>query len=138
MSLLVTLIPGDLHIGGQVHFDRHAGHGACPAGAEELIRIPPQRITSEGSLAKGQENPEPRTLQRKSQKSAGADTGPHGAAAAGGGGGAGVEAAPGDGAGGLSRASEQGSQEVAHQEMAGQTPGRQIPAAVEVALEQKT
>src|SRR5512142_3330397 len=66
------------------------------------------------------------------KKVAGADTGPHGAAAAGGAGGAGVEAAPGDGAGGLSRASEQGSQEVAHQEMAGQTPGRQIPATVEL------
>jgi hypothetical protein len=34
VSLLVTLIPGDLHAGGQVHFDRHAGHGVCPVGVE--------------------------------------------------------------------------------------------------------
>ena len=48
-------------------------------------------------------------------------------------GGAGVEAAAGDGAGGLPRATQRGGQEVAYQDLAGQTPGRQIPAAVELA-----
>ena len=67
-----------------------------------------------------------------SKKNAGADPGPDGAVAGGGAGGAGVEAAPGDGAGGLPRASEQGGEEVARQDMAGQTPRRQIPAAVEL------
>src|SRR5512135_1028880 len=68
----------------------------------------------------------------RQEKSAGADSGPDGAVAGGGAGGAGVEAAAGDGAGGLPRASEQGGEEVARQDMAGQTPRRQIPAAVEL------
>ena len=69
-----------------------------------------------------------------SKKNAGADAGPDGAAAGGGVGGAGVEAAAGDGAGGLPRAAERGGQEVARQDVAGQTPGRQIPAAVELLI----
>jgi hypothetical protein len=36
VSVLMALIPGDLHAGGQVHVDRHAYHGACPVGAERV------------------------------------------------------------------------------------------------------
>ena len=75
VSVLVAFIPGDLHAGGQVHLDRHAGHGVCPVGAEGVDQdAAPETswgqtgmITPEGSLAKGQENPRPRTLERKSQ-----------------------------------------------------------------------
>src|SRR4051794_31644680 len=65
-------------------------------------------------------------------KNAGADAGPGGAAPAGGAGGTGAAAATGDGAGGLPRASERGRPEVTRQDLAGQTPGRQIPAAVKL------
>ena len=34
VSVLRAVIPGDLHAGGQVNLDRHAGHGARPVGAE--------------------------------------------------------------------------------------------------------
>src|SRR5438094_547372 len=54
-----------------------------------------------------------------------------GAVAGGGAGGAADEAGAGDRAGGLPRAAERSGQEVARQDMAGPTPGRQIPAAVE-------
>src|SRR5512147_1385499 len=75
VSILVAFIPGDLHAGRQVHFDRHVGHDVCPVGAE---RVDPQAvpetsgsqtgmITLEGSPAKYQENPRPRTLERKSR-----------------------------------------------------------------------
>ena len=40
VSLLMAVIPGDLHAGGQVHLDRHAGHGACPVGVRRSIRKP--------------------------------------------------------------------------------------------------
>src|SRR5512135_1426756 len=75
VAVLVALIPGDLHARGQVHFDRHVGHDVCPVGAE---RVDPEAvpetswgqtgmITLEGSPAQCQENPRPRTLERKSQ-----------------------------------------------------------------------
>src|SRR3954454_811511 len=34
MSVLVAFIPGDLHAGGQVQLDGHAGHGVGPVGVE--------------------------------------------------------------------------------------------------------
>src|SRR2546421_4294134 len=74
VSIPMALISGDLHTWGQVHLDRHAGHGVCPAGAEGFDpEVAPVTswgqtgmIPSEGSLAKGRENPRPRSLQRKS------------------------------------------------------------------------
>ena len=74
VSVLVAFLPGDLHARGQVHFDRHVGHDVCPVGAERIdpAAIPETSggqtgmITLEGSPAKYQENPRPRTLERKS------------------------------------------------------------------------
>src|SRR3954451_22241805 len=40
MSVLMAVIRGNLHAGGQVHLDRHAGHGACPIGARGSIWRP--------------------------------------------------------------------------------------------------
>ena len=37
VSVLMAVIPGDLHAGGQVHLDRHAGHGACPVGDPDVV-----------------------------------------------------------------------------------------------------
>jgi hypothetical protein len=71
-------------------------------------------------------------VQRRLKKNAGADVGPDGAASGGRVRGARAEAAAGDSAGGLPRASERGRPEVACQDVADQTPGRQIPAAVEL------
>ena len=34
VALLMALIRGDLHAGGQVHLDGHAGQGVCPVGAQ--------------------------------------------------------------------------------------------------------
>src|SRR5512135_3178151 len=78
VSVLVAVIPGDLHAGRQVHVNRHAGHGVCPAGAEGVDQdAAPETswgrtamIPPEGSLTKYHENPPPRTLERESQKKA--------------------------------------------------------------------
>jgi hypothetical protein len=71
-------------------------------------------------------------VQRRLKKNAGADVGSDRAPPAGGAGGTGAEAATGDGAGGLPRASQRDRSEVARQDVAGQAPGREIPAAVEL------
>jgi hypothetical protein len=71
-------------------------------------------------------------VRRRLKKSAKADAGPDGAVAGGGVGRAAVALGSGHRAGGLPRAAERGSPEVAREDLAGQTPGRRIPAAVEV------
>jgi hypothetical protein len=74
-------------------------------------------------------------VQRRLQKkNSGADVGSDGAPPAGGAGGTGAEAAAGDGAGGVPRASQRGRPEVARQDVAGPTPGRQVRAAVELLM----
>jgi hypothetical protein len=55
VSILVAFIPGDLHTGGQVDLDHHAGHGACPIGARRLIRMPSPEIVRESNR---HDNPE--------------------------------------------------------------------------------
>src|SRR3954451_2376441 len=40
VSVLMAVIPGDLHAGGQVDLDRNVGHGSCPAGARGSTRRP--------------------------------------------------------------------------------------------------
>jgi SRSO17 transposase len=71
-------------------------------------------------------------VRRRLKKSAKADAGPDGAVAGGGVGRAAVALGSGHRAGGLPRAAERGSPEVAREDLAGQTPGRRIPAAVEL------
>src|SRR5262249_54451246 len=77
VPILVALIAGDLHTRGQVHLDRHAGHGVGPAGAEGVEPVAAPEISwgqtgmipPEDGRAKGRENPGPRSLQRKSRNS---------------------------------------------------------------------
>ena len=70
-------------------------------------------------------------VQVRLKKNAGVDVGPDGAAPGGGAGRAALEAGAGDRAGGIPCAAERYSPEVARQDLAGQTPRPQIPAAVE-------
>jgi hypothetical protein len=46
VAVVMALIPGDLHARGQVYLDHHAGHGACPVGAEEVDQdaVPRDRL----------------------------------------------------------------------------------------------
>src|SRR5262249_49905622 len=118
--------------------------GGVPGGQQELpgddaVRdaVVDRLASSHDARGSGPPVRDPGT-EAASRRDSGADVGSDGAAPAGGAGGARAEAATGDGAGGIPRASQRGRPEVTCQDVAGPTPGRQIPAAVEVALEQKT
>src|SRR5215468_3064647 len=112
--------------------------GGVPGGQQELPGDDPVRDAIVGRVAPpydaGRPGPPVRDVgsEAAQEKNSGADAGPDGAAAGGCVGGARAEAAAGDSAGGLPRASERGRPEVARQDVAGQTPRRQIPAAVEL------
>src|SRR5262249_40596953 len=118
--------------------------GGVPGRQQELPGDDPVRDAVLGRVASshdsGGSGPPVRDAgaEAASKKNSGADVGSDGAPPGGGAGGTGAEAAPGDGAGGLPRASQRGCPEIARQDVAGQTPGPQIPAAVEIATEQKT
>src|SRR5262249_20924564 len=111
-----------------------SGTGGATRITAEAAAIPPQPAGLPERVGAAVSQANFATLE----KNAGADVGPDGAAAGSGTGGATVEAGAGDRAGGVPRASERGRPEVARQDLAGQTPGREIPAAVEVALEPRT